>query len=80
MVDARHPGTVIGLVVLGSEWLQAEARTYKAPRNDKVIRDEGLSHTTRLRRAAIPHRERAALTPIRANYSLGEAPGVKDQP
>jgi hypothetical protein len=35
--------------VLGPEWLQAKARTHKAPRNDKVIRDERLSHAARLR-------------------------------
>ena len=52
VVDARCPGTVIGLVVLGSEWLQAEARTNEALRNDKVIRDEGLSHAARLPRHA----------------------------
>jgi hypothetical protein len=49
MVDARHPGTEIGLVVLGPEWLQAKAGPRQALRNDKVIRDERLSHTARLR-------------------------------
>jgi hypothetical protein len=49
VVDARHPGSVIGLVVLRPEWFQAKARTRKAPRNDKIIWDERLSHTARLR-------------------------------
>ena len=40
MVDARRPGTVIGLVVLWSERLQAKARSHKAVRNDKVIGHE----------------------------------------
>lgn len=58
MVDARRPGSVIGLVVLGPEWLQAEARPQKAVGNDKFIRDERLSHTvsvrpTRARRSQI---------------------------
>ena len=63
MVDARHPGTVIGLVVLGSERLQAEARTHQALRNDEVIRDEGLSHMTRLRPDAGQGRSRACPGP-----------------
>jgi hypothetical protein len=35
--------------VLRSEGLQAEARTHKPLRNDEVIRDERLSHSTRVR-------------------------------
>ena len=49
MVNARRPRTVIGLVVLGPKWLQAKARNHKALRNYKIIRDERLSHTARVR-------------------------------
>ena len=52
MVDARRPGSVIGLVVPVPEWLQAETRAHQALRNVKVIRDERLSHRARLRLGA----------------------------
>ena len=40
MLDARHPGTVVGVVVLGSERLQVKARAAEGQRHDVVIRDE----------------------------------------
>ena len=73
MVDARRPGTVICLVVLGPEWLQAEARTHKALGNDKVIRDERLSHTARLR----PTRARRSQTFPGARTVLGSCAGAE---
>ena len=73
MVDARRPGTVICLVVLGPEWLQAEARTHKALGNDKVIRDERLSHTARLR----PTRARRSQTFAGARTVLGSCAGAE---
>jgi hypothetical protein len=44
VLDARHPGTVVGVVVLGSERLQAEARTAETQRDDVLIRDERVGH------------------------------------
>jgi hypothetical protein len=69
VVDARGPGTVIGLVVLGPKWLQAEARTHKALRNDKVIRYERLNHTARLRPDA-----RQAVLHLRPEPAMSLAP------
>ena len=48
VLDARHPGAVVGVVVLGSERLQAEARTAERQRDDVVIRDERVGHIASL--------------------------------
>lgn len=59
VIDTRCPGAVIGLVVLGSKRLQAEAGTHEALRNHEIIRNERLSHTARIgtdAREAVPDR------------------------
>jgi hypothetical protein len=52
MLDARRPRAVVGVVVLWSERLQAEARTGEMQRNDVVIRDERGSHIASLQATA----------------------------
>jgi hypothetical protein len=71
VVNARRPRTVIGLVVLRSKWLQAEARTQKALRSDKVIGHERLSHAARL-----PDTCQEVPGSLGARNVLGLAPGV----
>lgn len=48
VLDARHPGVAVGVVVPGPERLQTEAPTGEAQRHDEVIRDEGVGHDASL--------------------------------
>jgi hypothetical protein len=52
VLDARRPRAVVGVVVVRSERLQAEARTGEMQRNDVVIRDERGSHIASLPRGS----------------------------
>jgi hypothetical protein len=79
VLDARHPRTVVGVVVLRSERLQAEARTGQTLRDHEVIRDERADHLAELTRRlleAVPLQSReqtqsSALSPTCSCAAFG---------
>ena len=55
VVDARHPGGVVAIVVFGSERLQAEPVTLEVRRHGELGWDERCGHPLNLGRDQVAH-------------------------